>query len=620
MILPWRTVLSVRTVSCCLFAVLGTPSLAGADDGAAMFRSSESHSGAYAGAPAGAYAGLQWRYQTSGAVRSSPVVSNGTVYVGSSDGELYALDASSGSLRWRFDAGSAVLSSPAVANGRAYVQGYDGTVYALDARSGATVWQRKTGADAALPWGHESGEFYVSSPVHAGGALYAGSGDGCLYALDPADGHVRWRTQTGGRIRSSPAVANGVAYAGAYDGVLYAVDVRDGRIIWRYATAGSTLRSADFGYDRRSIQSSPAVGEGAVFVGSRDGSLYAVDAKRGTLRWHVSADVYWYIGSPALYDGLVFADNSDARFVQALDAKTGKEVWRFKNDTNFFSSPTVAGGTVYAGDFNGNFFALDERTGRKLWRVRTQDRILSSAAVVGQRAYVGSDDGAVYALNVGQHPLHRAVFFDPALAPRAMLQPSEPVKTWFAARDYEVLDANALAAFMKARTADGEPSVVVFAEDVMPASVAAGGSEALLRHYLARGGKVVWLGWPPLIAPFEQKDFDLSDLDRTAPQRLLGVSFERGNFDRMTAQPTPAGKRWGLSGWWLSAWAADPATVTTVLATDELGLASAWVRSYGGPEGTGFVTVPLQTARGTPVNLDAIQTAAEYLPRTEASG
>lgn len=611
-----RIVLSVRTVSCCIITVLAVSSHARADDGPAMFRSSESHSGAYASAPADQYAGLQWRFQTGGAVRSSPVVSDGAVYFGSSDGGLYALDASSGSLRWRFDAGSAVLSSPATANGRVYLQGYDGTVYALDARSGATLWQRKTGADVALAWGHESGEFYVSSPVLAGGVLYLGSGDGFLYALDPTDGHVRWRTQTGGRIRSSPAVAGGVAYVGAYDGVLYAVDVRDGRIIWRYATAGSTLRSADFGYDRRSIQSSPAVGDGAVFVGSRDGSLYAVEANSGTLRWSVSANVFWYIGSPAFHDGLVFADNSDARFVQALDARTGKEVWRFKNDTNFFSSPAVAGNAVYAGDFNGSFFALDERTGRKLWRVRTQDRILSSAAVAGRRAYVGSDDGAVYALNVAQRPLHRAVFFDPALAPRAMLQPSEPVKTWFANRDYEVLDANALAPFMKARLADGEPSVIVFAEDIMPASAAAGGSDSVLRRYLARGGKAVWLGWPPLIAPFEQKDFDLSDLDRAGPQRLLGVSFERGNFDRMTARPTAIGKRWGLSGWWLSAWAADPATVTTVLATDELGLAAAWVRSFGGPDGTGFVAVPLQTARGIPLNLDTIQAAAEYLPRT----
>ena len=544
MIRLWRIVLSVRTVSCCIITVLAASSHARADDGPAMFRSSESHSGAYASAPADQYAGLQWRYQTGGAVRSSPVVGDGAVYVGSSDGGLYALDAASGSLRWRFDAGSAVLSSPATANGRVYLQGYDGTVYALDARSGATLWQRKTGTDVALPWGHESGEFYVSSP----------------------------------------AVAGGVAYVGAYDGVLYAVDVRDGRIIWRYATAGSTLRSAGFGYDRRSIQSSPAVGDGAVFVGSRDGSLYAVEANSGTLRWSVSANVFWYIGSPAFHDGLVFADNSDARFVQALDARTGKEVWRFKNDTNFFSSPAVAGNAVYAGDFNGSFFALDERTGRKLWRVRTQDRILSSAAVAGRRAYVGSDDGAVYALNVAQRPLHRAVFFDAALAPRAMLQPSEPVKTWFANREYEVLDANALAPFMTARLADGEPSVIVFAEDIMPVSVGSGGSDSVLRRYLARGGKAVWLGWPPLIAPFEQKDFDLSDLDRAAPQRLLGVSFKLDNFDRMTARPTTIGQRWGLSGWWLSA--------------------------------TGFVAVPLQTARGIPLNLDTIQAAAEYFPRT----
>ena len=63
---------------------------------------------------------------------------------------------------------------------------------------------------------------------------------------------------------------------------------------------------------------------------------------------------------------------------------------------------------------------------------------------------------------------------------------------------------------------------------------------------------------------------------------MLGVDHGPGNFDAYGARPTEAGERWGLRGWWLARWSADPATVSTVLVLDEQGLAAAWQKSYGG--------------------------------------
>jgi hypothetical protein len=107
----------------------------------------------------------------------------------------------------------------------------------------------------------------------------------------------------------------------------------------------------------------------------------------------------------------------------------------------------------------------------------------------------------------------------------------------------------------------------------------------------------------------------LSHLDRSRPRNLIGVSYEFGNFDPMTAFVNAVGEQWGLSGSWLSNWSADPQTVTTVLASDEQGLAAAWVRGYGGRAGTGFVQLPLVVSpQGFPLNLFAIAIAAEYFP------
>ena len=72
-----------------------------------------------------------WKYTTGNFVWSSPAVANGVVYVGSDDGNLYTLNASSGALLWQYQAGCLVRSSPAVANGVVYVGCYDYNVYAF---------------------------------------------------------------------------------------------------------------------------------------------------------------------------------------------------------------------------------------------------------------------------------------------------------------------------------------------------------------------------------------------------------------------------------------------------------------------------------------------------------
>ena len=160
---------------------------------------------------------------------------------------------------------------------------------------------------------------------------------------------------------------------------------------------------------------------------------------------------------------------------------------------------------------------------------------------------------------------------------------------------------------------------MVFALDHLPATVAPIAADTVLfRRYLSSGGKVVWLGVPPLVWPKDPRtgDADYARIDRGAGARLLGVDFTRSNFDAYGNRVTREGRRWGLSGWWESNWSVDPREVTTVLAQDDNGLAGAWVKSYGGPPGTGFVRIygggwnggsPTPTYAG-------IQSVAEYFP------
>jgi eukaryotic-like serine/threonine-protein kinase len=603
------------------FAATGTMPSRSANGEVTMFRGSPAHEGVYPGRGTPSYGGLQWRFRAGGAIHGSPVVAGGTVFVGSSDTKLYALDARTGGVRWARALGAPVSSTPAVGNGVVYVQTHTGRVLALRASDGATIWSRDGGALVPLPWGHESGDFYASSPTLVAGTLLIGGGDGFLRALDAANGRERWRLATGGRVRSTPAVHDGRVFVGSFDGDVYAADLATGRLAWRFETEGHGLDSGKFGYDRRSVQSSPAVAGGVVAFGSRDGHFYGVDEASGAQRWRLHDTVWWINASPAMQDGRAYASSSDGRYVEAVDAANGKPAWTFDAGANFFGSPSIAGDVVYDGDFQGRVHAVDKRTGKELWRfVAEGSRIVSTPVIAGERLYAGADDGSLFALNlVHGQALRRAVFWDGAYVKSNQIGAHERLKSYFAARGYDVLDAEALRAFLEARVADRAASVVVFAMDDLPDALRDDArGRGLFRRYLDAGGKVVWPGVPPTLLPVDRAsgDVDIAKIDRARPAALLGVRYQRSNFDPLSQHVTAAGRRWNLEGWWNGSWSADADSVTAVLARDENGDAGTYVKNYGGPDGTGFVGMKIPADGEISLRyLGMLQVAAELFPR-----
>ena len=325
-----------------------------------------------------------WTYHTGGAVYSSPAVANGTLYVGSNDDRVYALNAATGKQIWNYTTHGSVESSPAVANGVVYVGSLDGNVYALNATKGAKEWNYTTG-----------GAVYSSPTVaNTTGTLYIGSNDDKVYALNATTGTLVWKYPTGGAVYSSPAVVKigvntTVVYVGSRDGEVYALNAVTGALKWKYAAG-------------LAVNSSPAVAEGKVFVASENGSVYALNATTGKQIWNFPPPNGEGVdSSPAfdVVDNRVFFGSEDNR-IYAVDATTGKQIWSTGVTGGMVeSSPAVAHDVVFVGSDGGSVYALSASaaTATQVWKYKTPAPVFSSPAVAEGEVFVGSENDNVYA-------------------------------------------------------------------------------------------------------------------------------------------------------------------------------------------------------------------------------
>lgn len=420
---------------------------AGVAQDAAMFRGNLQHTGVYTAAGVPKFNAIKWKFHTGGRVISSPAVVGGVAYVGSTDGNLYAVDVSTGTVKWKFATKAWEVSSPAVASGVVYFLSYDGDLYALDAASGQVKWKFKTDGERHYSGTHlhylqpatdsmpDPWDFYLSSPAVSNGTVYFGSSDGNVYALDALSGAMKWKFKTGDVVHSSPAVADGTLYIGSWDTYLYAIDAASGKEKWRFKTGDDPEAHNHVG-----IQASPVVVDGVVYFGSRDAFAYAVDASSGKELWKFSAQGSWVNNSMVVHDGKAYFGTSIPGIMHAVDAKTGKAVFDLPTGTPVFASMALAGDTLYLGNLGGKLTAIDLKTQKPAWvfetdgakqnaasmtnadgtikfetvfsspnlyyedmvlavhKLFTMGTILSSPVVVGDTVYFGSTDGNLYAV------------------------------------------------------------------------------------------------------------------------------------------------------------------------------------------------------------------------------
>ncbi|MCS6767696.1 MAG: PQQ-binding-like beta-propeller repeat protein [Candidatus Nitrosocaldus sp.] len=199
---------------------------------------------------------IAWRFRTEGEVWSSPAYDSRrrSVIVGSDDSNLYSLSIDDGKVIWKSSLdGKIRSSSPCIAGEHAFISTYSGHVYCISMDDGSIVWSRRVSEHPIL-----------SSPAYSNSRVFFGSSDAHVYALDAMDGSMLWRVKTGDRVWSTPALAegSGMLFVCSLDSRIYAVDADTGALLWLFPTMDA-------------VDASPCISHARVFVGSRDGVLYA---------------------------------------------------------------------------------------------------------------------------------------------------------------------------------------------------------------------------------------------------------------------------------------------------------------------------------------------------------
>lgn len=420
--------------------------VAGQTQDAPMFRGNLARTGVSLGKPLGAFTAVKWTFHTNGRVFSTPAVVGGAAYFGSTDGNVYAVDAATGSKRWAFKTGARVTSSAAVDRGVVYIESYDGNFYAIDAATGSLKWKFATEGERRYAGKHLHGyspageaipdpfDVYLSSPAVWEGVVYFGSGDGHVYALDATTGQVRWKFKTGDVVHASPTIADGRVYIGSWDTYFYALNAKTGQVVWRFKTGEDPKV-----HNQTGMQGTAAVANGVVYFSCRDAHVYALDAKTGRQKWVQSTHGSWGMSSPAVRGGKLWVTTADGRRFIEFNAATGERVFDIPRSWYFSASPAIVENFAYAANWDGRLIAIDLDAHKIAWtfqtdssranlgkyihpadssmnyrstmeedfaddigvefsKIFTMGSFLSSPVVVDGVIYIGSTDGNLYAL------------------------------------------------------------------------------------------------------------------------------------------------------------------------------------------------------------------------------
>lgn len=292
-----------------------------------------------------------WSSGTSAKIAGGMSVAYETVYFGSEDGVVYALDANTGDPKWQTSIPGEVLAPPALDEGIALVNTGAGILFALDAETGEELWRQESEVPPLSLRG-------ISAPAAANGGAIVGTPDGKISVSIMETGQTAWEqtiaAPTGATelerivdIDSSPIVFGGTIFTVSFNGTLAAIDLRSGRVLWK----------REYGSYRNVTLSG-----NSLFVVDNNSNVYALDRRNGVELWsHGSLRKRSLTAATPVGDYVVAGDNwgflhwfsqADGTIVARMDIGGDDE------DEAIYIAPVASGDMLYIQTRDGQILAI----------------------------------------------------------------------------------------------------------------------------------------------------------------------------------------------------------------------------------------------------------------------
>ncbi len=275
-----------------------------------------------------------------------------TVFFGTENGEVIALDANTGDQKWISSVKGEVLATPAVDAGVVVVNTGSGFVFALDAASGEELWSYESDVPPLSLRG-------VSSPTAANGGAIFGTATGKLVVNVLESGQSAWEQVISSArgvtelerivdIDAQPLISGGMVYVVSYDGTLAAVEMRSGRVVWKR--------------EYKSYRSLSLSGN-KLFVVDVNSYVYALDRRNGIELWSQGAlrkrlltsatPVANYIVAGDEYGYLHWFDQDSGDIVSRIEVGDDDE------DESIYTAPVVDGNVIFTQTRDGKLVAIE---------------------------------------------------------------------------------------------------------------------------------------------------------------------------------------------------------------------------------------------------------------------
>ena len=301
----------------------------------------------------------KWQYPADagigGTFKTAPAVQNGIVYVGTGEGNLYALTADTGRLLWIASVRSPINSSPVVADGKVFFGANNGTLYAVDAKNGNMIYTK--GA-------FQTSDYIHSSPIYNEGMVVLSSNDGYVYGVLASSAKAKWATRMPATTTdNSPILAAGRIYVGSGSN-LFALNPSSGRTYWVKAFSSEVAQS-------------PTANDNSVFVITNENKVYAFENTGKTL-WKKPIILSYAPAASATVAGNMLIVPQRRGMISMYDIATGELKWQYtirplpsnavnaaprQDYVNITTSPVVANGTLYILTDNGELIAFSTLKG-----------------------------------------------------------------------------------------------------------------------------------------------------------------------------------------------------------------------------------------------------------------